>query len=273
MTDTTTTTTTTTPPWYEGKVSTEVLGFWQNKAYDLKDPVTVAVESGKAAFELQKHFGAPADQIIRMPKDAADAAGWKAVHQRLGVPAEAKEYDFANLKRAGDKDVEPWLADTLRNALHAANVPKDVAPRAYADILKGLDSADTAKAAADAAKLADEKTALAKEWGVNGEFNKLTAMQGARRLGVTPEDVQRFESVLGYQRTMEIFRKIGAATTEATFVSPPGPGGMPTTLAGAESRKAELMSDTAWRDRYLKGDAAAVREMAQLNSQIAGVAA
>jgi len=41
---------------------------------------------------------------------------------------------------------------------------------------------------------------------------------------------------------------------------------------GAVARKAELMGDVSWRERYLKGDPAAVREMSALNQLIAAAA-
>src|SRR6266567_317094 len=74
-----------TTPWYEG-IDTEILGHAQNKGWKLDDPKAAFSEATKAARELQKHFGVPADQLLRLPATTADEAGWKAVHSRLGVP-------------------------------------------------------------------------------------------------------------------------------------------------------------------------------------------
>lgn len=59
----------------------------------------------------------------------------------------------------------------------------------------------------------------------------------------------------------------GAAPPGAAPAPPP-----PTDVAGAQSRKAELMADSAWRDRYFAGNVEARSEMASLNATIVAVA-
>jgi len=44
-------------------------------------------------------------------------------------------------------------------------------------------------------------------------------------------------------------------------------------MEGAHARKAELMADAGWVDRYLKGGVAEKREMEKLNRMITGVTA
>src|SRR6185369_761088 len=85
-----TTGTTTAPatPWYQGKVDAETIGHWDNKGWKKDDPIAVAIEASKQARELQRHFGVPADQLLKLPKDTTDEAGWRAVRQRLGAPGE-----------------------------------------------------------------------------------------------------------------------------------------------------------------------------------------
>jgi len=69
-------------------------------------------------------------------------------------------------------------------------------------------------------------------------------------------------------------RKIGAGTSEDTFVERgTNTNGQVTTREGAISRKAELMKDAAWADRYLKGGQTEKREMDQINIMIDGAAA
>jgi hypothetical protein len=100
-------------------------------------------------------------------------------------------------------------------------------------------------------------------------------MEGARRLGITPEAVKALESQIGYASVMDSMRKIGAARSEDIFVETQGNGGggKVTTREGAMSRKQELMADKAWSKRYLEGDVEAKREMLQLNQMIDGEAA
>jgi hypothetical protein len=253
--------------WYDGKAAPEMLGFWQNKGYNAADPATVAIEATKAAMQAQTFIGAPPDQLIKLPKDANDEAGWKGVYSRLGVPAEAKDYDLSSIKTADGKDLDPAFADMMRAALHRGNVGKDKAPEVVKALVKHFTDREAARATETAAQRAAERAQLLKDWGNNAEFNRLTAMQGAKRLGVTEEDVARFENILGYNKTMEMFRKVGAGTTEDTFVESKQ-GGPVTTAGTAAARKTELMADKAWVERYLNNGTAERNEMAAINALI-----
>lgn len=282
---TTTTTTTTAPPWYDGKLDAELVGHAQNKGWKIDDPVATAVEAIKGHRELQKHFGVPPEQLIKLPKDAADEAGWKGVYTRLGVPSEAKDYDIAAVKHADGKEIDAALADTIRNSALAARVPKD----RVADFAKGVvkhldDTALAAKAEFDAA-LGEQKKTLAKNWGttpdkLGNHTNMLLARQTIARLGLDigpdgkPEDnlaIGALEKTLGYARTVDLFRRIGAGTSEDTFVDGGGKGNgaAPMTKDGATARLAELQADDAWRGRLLAGGAVERREFESLTQMIA----
>lgn len=257
-------------PWYEGKLDADAIGYAQNKGWKLDDPVTFATESFKAAREAQKFVGVPPEQLIRLPKDAKDEAGWNSVWQRLGVPKEAKEYDFSAVKRADGTAIDEAFADTIRQTAITNRIPKDAATAFAQSMVKHLESQEAAQIAERTAKLGSEKAELAKSWGPNADLNKLTAMQGAKRLGVSAEEIAALENVTGYSKVMEMFRKIGAGTSEDTFVDGKG---TPTTQASAQARLTELQADKAWVDRLFKGDAAARREHDALIQQITGVAA
>jgi len=259
-------------PWHTG-VDPAILGHWQNKAYDLTDPAKVAIETTKAAIEAQKFVGVPPEQILKLPKDAADEAGWKGVWERLGAPKEAKDYTFEGIK-FGDNDLEPAFVDSMRAALAAAAVPKDKAPAIVKGVIKYLTDAEAAETANATAALAVEKDALTKSWGTNFEVNKLTAMQGAKRLGVDPSVIESLETKvgLGYSKVMEMFRKIGAATSEDTFVEGKNISTGPATVAGARARLAELQADKEWSSRLLKGGVPERREFDSLTQMIASAA-
>lgn len=257
-------------PWYEGKADAETVGYWQNKAWKHDDPVTIALEATKAAREAQKFVGVPPEQLIRLPKDAKDEAGWNSVYQRLGKPSDPKEYDFTAVKSADGTAISPALADAIRTAAFANHQPKDAATAFAQSVVKHLDDQRAAQTAESTAKLNTEKAELAKNWGPNADLNKLTAMQGAKRLGVSPEAVAALEKAVGYAQTMEMFRKVGAGTSEDTFVE--GQSHNPTTVASAQARLSELQNDKAWVDRLFKGDAATRREHDALIQQIAAAA-
>lgn len=255
-------------PWHTG-IDAELIGHAQNKGWNINDPKEAFAASSKAARELEKHFGVPPEQLLKMPKADAKPEDIKAFWGKLGA-VDAKDYDFSTIKR-GDKDLDPALADALRTAMAETYTPKDKATAIAAKIIKVLDDQDTQRGTLDAAKLAEEKAKLAADWKNNHDFNLLKAMEGARRLGISPEAVKALENVVGYASVMEAMRKVGMATREDTFIERgTNTGGVPTTREGAVARKAELMTDNDWVGRYLKGGAAEKREMDAINTMIDG---
>ncbi len=257
--------------WHAG-VEADVLGTWQNKGYDLSDPKNVAIQATKAYREAQKFVGVPETQLLRLPKDAADEAGWKSVWTRLGAPSDPKEYDFAPVKHADGSAPAAGLIDTLRTTAANLHLPKDRAAELAAAVVKHLDDARAEQEGARTAKLTEEKGVLAKSWGQNAAANKFIASQAAAALGVKPDDIAALEGVVGYARVMELFRQIGTKIGEDKFISTDRPGGnnQPMTREGAQARRTELMRDTAWVTRYRSGDTQAMKEMMGLNILISG---
>lgn len=264
-------------PWFKG-IDAETLGHWDNKGWKYQeDPKALATELTKAWKGLEKHFGAPADRIVRLPEKADDEAGWSAVRQKLGMPKEAKEYDFSVVKFADGTELDQGFTDAMRGALHKAGVPKDAAPEIARAVVNFMDSADTSEASQRAARIQTEQAQLRQEWGSHFEGNRLEAMQGARRtVGGNDEAatslINAMQEAIGYKRTMEFFRKIGVGTSDDTFIESGG-GGNPVTMNGAIARRKELESDPEWTARYMKGSPKEVAEMNALIALITGAAA
>lgn len=255
--------------WFAG-ADAELVGHIQTKGWHTKPANEVALEAIKAHREAEKYIGIPADQVARMPKDASDEAGWKALYARLGKPDAADGYDFSTVKFADGKDLSDDFAAFARNTAHALNLPKDAGTRLAAELAKFIDGADTSAAAEATAKLAEDRAILDKEWGQNKEAHLFVAKQAAAKLGVDPAAVAALEGVVGYANVMKMFQKIGAAIGEDKFVANGGDGKGILTKEQATSRKAELMADQAWVKSYFEGDAAKAREMTSLNVVITG---
>lgn len=261
-----------TPPWYEGKATPEIIGHWDNKQWGREDPVKIALEATKQASELQKHFGVPPERLIKLP-EGNDPAQWKSVWQRLGVPAEAKDYDFSTVKNAAGEPMDTKLADTLRAEMHARNVPKDAAVEIAKAMVKHQDTVAAEQSALQTGKAAEEKAKLSASWKGKEDINLLQARVGAEKLGFTPEEVAALEKSTGYAKTMEAFRRVGALSAEDRFVEGgSGPGGSPATAEGAGARLTQLMADKdGWAKRLLANDPAAKAEFDQLTRQITGI--
>jgi hypothetical protein len=251
------------PPWYQGKADQEVIGHWENKGWPKDDPATIAIDATRRVRELERHYGVPAEQLLKLPNKPDDAAAWSSIYQRLGMPKEAKEYDFSSIKFADGSELDDTFSTVMRDALHKAHVSKDTGTDVVKAVVKWFSDIEAAESAERAATLKTERDALTKEWGKDFEYNRLTAQTGVRRLGLDPDTVAKLESVVGYSKVMEMFRRIGAGTSEDTFVTS-APGGAVTTVNGAAARVEELRSDSAFVAKYLAGDISARREMDNL---------
>jgi len=255
--------------WLTG-ADAEIVGHIQNKGWDKLTPDAAAREIAKAHREAERHIGVPADQILRVPKDASDEAGWNAVFSRLGKPAAATDYDLSAVKFGDGTDLSDDFRDFAQKTAHALNLPKDQGTRLAAEIAKFIDGASSADAANAEAALATEKAELAKDWGNNHEANLFIAKQAAAKLGVTPEAVAALEKQIGYAGVMKMFQKIGTSIGEDKFINSGDPQKGIMTREQAVARKAELMNDDSFRTRYLNGDTAANREMTSLLVLITG---
>lgn len=259
-------------PWYTGKVDQVMEGFIQNHGYDKMEPAEAAIKAMRSYQEAQKMVGVPPELMVRLPKEATDAEGWKAVYKRLGAPDDATGYDFSTVKRADGSDPDAALTEALRQAAAKTNLPKDAAARVLQDLVAHMDGQATRSAADRQAALDTEKAALKANWGQHEAANMLAARQAAAALGVAPEAVAALEGQIGYAKVMEMFRNISSKIGEDKFVTGgPGNTGNPSgvlSVSQAHDVKRGLMSDNAWVSRYMAGDTAAVREMTGLNTII-----
>lgn len=252
--------------WHDG-VDAEVKGFWQNKGLPLDDAKAFGLKLTEMYKGAEKLIGVPQDQIVKLPKSDAPPEDLRAFYERLGAPKEAKDYDLSAVK-------DTSIAEAMRVSMHERGVPKDAAAAVATAVAKALDAKATSDNTAATLKLQEQKDALAKNWGDKFQYNHLQAIEGARKLGITPEAVKALEGVIGFDKVMEAMRNIGANVRESTLIGGGGPQqGEVSTVEGALARKAELMNDKAWVTKYNAGDPAAKREMTGLNQMITGVTA
>lgn len=261
-------------PWYQGVAGVDdaMIGHLKNQGWDTKPANEVAVLATKSWKEAEKFIGAPAAEILRLPKEANDPA-WRGVYERLGAPKEAKDYDFSTVKRTDGTTLDEGLTAALRDVSHRRGLSKDAATDLAAAVVKYDDGKVTAAKAEATAKLAEEKAALKKSWGANEAANMFIAQRAAQALGMKPEVVSALESVAGYAAVFEMFRQIGTKIGEDKFVQgQQGNQGGVMTREEAVAKKADLMRDKAWAKRYLDGGLAEKREMTSLNVIISGEA-
>lgn len=261
-----------TAPWYAG-ADAETVGYLQTKGLAEKTAKEAALAAIASHRQAEKFIGAPADKLIRLPKDASDAEAYATMYDRLGVPKEAKGYSFEGIKFKDGSDLDEgfttFMADrALKNHLTPAQ-----AKQLATDLVEFMGGAEERELADHTASLDAERAKLKANWTpANFDQNMVTARNAAAALKVTPEEVEALQGVVGYARVMEMFRQIGTRIGEHRFVENPGnPGsGNVMTREQAVSRKGELMRDNNWREGYLKGDTEKNREMLALNAIITG---
>src|SRR5262245_18251845 len=113
------------PTWFTG-MDADLIGHIQTKGWDKLSPEQAAVEITRAHRAAEQHVGVPADQILRLPKDANDAEGWKATFQKLGAPADAKDYDFSSVT-FDDEALSIRFQNAFRETASKLNMPKGMA--------------------------------------------------------------------------------------------------------------------------------------------------
>ncbi|MGD9878910.1 MAG: hypothetical protein AB7F22_07875 [Reyranella sp.] len=254
--------------WTEG-LDTELVGHAQNRGWATLDPGAAAQAALKAHREAEKLIGVPAEQIIRLPKPE-DTAAWEGVHQRLGKPKEAKEYDFADVKFADGTVPDQGFVDAIRNAAFTNNLSKPAAKELAKAVVKYMDAEDATEKTTREGELAAEKTKLRDSWGKNYDAFQVVAKRTAEALGITEQQITALEGTVGYAAVMSMMHTIGTKIGEDSFIQkgPNGTGAM--SKEQAVARKNDLQNDADWRTRYLNGGVKEKQEMEALIRIIAG---
>jgi hypothetical protein len=264
-------------PWYKGADDT-VVGVLQQRGLADKPAPEVLANLVKAHAEAERLIGAPANEIVRWPKDSNDP-NWANIRARLGVPTDAKEYDFSTIKTPAGADLDPEYVERIRTTAAALQLPKDQALALAKTIYEHEYNAQAKTTADRNAKIAAEDVALKTTWGPNYEANKLAATNIAKSMlvksGMTMEDaanaVNALEQQVGGAKTMEMFRAFSRMANEDTFVDPVNPGGGPKGVMSyqeAVATKAALMRDEAFGAKWNSGDMAARNQLAALDTII-----
>ena len=263
-----------TEPWYKGADDTFV-GELQRRGLQDKSPLEVAQNFMAAHREAEKLVGAPANELVRWPKDANDAANWATLRARLGVPTEAAGYDFSELKNADGTPVDPTFVERSRTLAATLQLPKDQAVALAKTLYENETKAAADAAATKAAAAAAEGNALKTAWGNNYEINRVAAVNAAntwfQKAGLKPEDaaaaVNAMEAAVGGAKAMEGFLALSRSIGEDNLGGGNG-GGPPGVMSYQEAKatKEALLRDQAWVAKWNNGDAEAARQIAALDT-------
>lgn len=250
--------------WFAG-LDSETSGYIQNRGLDKLDAKAAALKAIEFHRNAEAKLGAPADQLVRLPKDSGDVATRDALFNKLGRPADAKGYDFKGVET--DDQFETWARGTFHKLGLSQEQGSELMKGLIAETARVEDEENTAKAAA----FEVEKQALLKNWGKGADANLFIAQQAYGKLGLTKEMVAAIESQVGFKQTMETFLNLGVKMGEDRYVS--GDSNQPgqrMTRDMAKDRISSLKRDETFVAKYMKGDVQAVKEMTDLHTIAAG---
>lgn len=236
----------------------EVQGYLSNRGWDKLDPSKAALEAIKAHRNAEKLLGGPADRLLRIPTDSADADGWGKVYTALGRPKDAAGYDFTTVK-----DADEGFINFVRDFAFKHNLSKadgEALAKEFTQYAGKIDGDDTK---AKEFAVAKEQADLKRELGFDYQAKMLTAQNAVAKLGIDPAAVKALEGQVGYKAVMEMFIKIGGAIGEDKFITSEATG-RTMTPQGAQARMAELKSDPEWTKRYMEGGKKEFQEMKDL---------
>lgn len=258
--------------WWNG-FDDETKGYLQNKGLSTKTAEEAFVTASKMHRDAEKLIGAPASELIRLPKDQTSPE-WAGVYKRLGALEAPDKYTFEGVKHTGDKPLNPALTDALRKAAFDGHLSAEAANVVAREVVKHIDASESQIAAELQSTLDSEKKALKDNWGANEAANMVIAQNAAQALGVSKEAVVALANQVGYSKVMEMFRQIGTKIGEDRFVTNGGANNNGImTKEQAIATKAELMRDNEWVKRYLNNGVEERRKMEALNRIITNTAA
>jgi hypothetical protein len=238
------------PTWWQS-FDDATKGWLQTRGLDRREAPDAVLQLTKDFRETQSKLGIPADRVLRIP-EPTDEAGWKAVHQKLGVPETPDGYDFSTVKMTDGSPLEPDLVTFLRTTAQDLAIPKDRAPRLAAALVKLAAESEAADASAAAIQNGEARLRLQQNWGPNAPNNKFIADRTAAMLGLPPELMGEIEKSPKYDAIMEGLRVAGERMGEAQLIGAGGAGGQQgqiRTKEQAASRIEELIRDPGFAKR------------------------
>lgn len=243
------------PEWY-ATFNDDTKGYVQSKGF--KDPGAV-VESYR---NLEKLMGAPSERIIKLPEKFDDPNVMGPIYDKLGRPQKPEEYGLVTPKEGGDAE----FTSAAAKAFYEQGLSRQQATK-LTEWWNGL-VASRVQAISTAKENAfnQESTKLKAEWGAAHEQNVDIGKKAAATFGITKEQIDGIEKVLGFAGTMKLFHNIGSKLGEHSYVDGNGGSQMGGKLTPeqAKYKLGQLSKDTDWVRRYTNGDTAAREEMEKL---------
>lgn len=232
--------------WLSGFKSEETRSYISNKKFQSPEALAESYKNLEAKLSTRH----PEDRTIFLP-EKMEGEAVKNVFQRLGMPKEMKDYDFAK----DDKTADPKTVEAFQNIFYENNLTKDQAAgvaKKYTEYVQGL-QAQQQEAHKNA--LIQGEAALKKEWGSQYEANINIAKQGAKILGLDAKTLDAIEASQGRESLFKTLQRIGVSVGESGFVDGSGAGaGKEMTAEQASAEIQRLYQDKKFQKKFNNGD-------------------
>lgn len=241
-------------PWYADFKDPDTRGYVESKGWKTAEDVA------RSAHEAERKLGAPANELLRIPKADAKPEDIAKVYSALGKPETPDGYKLI-VPEGDDGSYSKKLAPLLHKA-HVTQQQLDILNPGWNE----MQAAD-AKAAQDALLTAqtNEWNELHKKWpGDTWNQRVELAKRAQRQFGIDPEMVDLLEGSFGKDnkpgnaRVIEFLAKIGESTGEHAFEAGNKNSASfnAMTPEAARAKLKDLETDREWGARYLNGGAA-----------------
>ncbi len=262
------TTTTATTNWVD-TLPDPVKGFALNKGWDKPE------KSVQSYIELEKMIGADkAGRTVVLPGDKATPEEVAAFRSKLGVPAEAKDYEIT----LPDGFPDPEFGNLASGLLLKHGVPKSAAQGLMTDFMAQVQAGETARLAEETKRFSGEMAELKTEMGADFDKKMELGKRAFAKAGMPTEVMDLIEDALhdkgkpGTAAMLKFAANLGEMLGEGRFVDADGGGsGFGETLAHLNAKRLALYSDPAWAARFHANDAGARTEAKALEDKIAAL--
>lgn len=242
------------------------------KGWEKLDPAAAAIEASKAHLAAQKFIGVPAEQLLKLPKDASDPTFQAAYDRIFGmVPTRtAEDYKFEGVELPEDD------AKRVRDLAVKHKLPPAVALDFAADLsarTRGI--AETAAAGAETTKAANAAH-LRAAYGADHDFKLFGAQRAVEAAGL-PASILAHIATLPqdeYRKGMDALVALGQKMNEVPMHRGSGTPVVDPTLGltpeAARERLKTYTTDAALRAKFLANDTETVANWTKLTAIVAG---
>ncbi len=234
-------------------------------------------EAAKAHAAAEKLIGVPAEQVLRLPKDATDPSFQAAYDRIVGMvmPRAPEEYKFDDVKFKDGTDFAPEDAAFVRAFAVKHKLPIAVARDFAATLADRADSADAIEAAAAETTKAANAAHLRMAYGADHDFKMFSASRAVEAAGL-PASIMAHIATLpaeDYRKSMDALVALGARMNERPMHQGTGmPMVDPTaglTPEQAQARLQQFSDDPTLRAKYVANDSATRDEWMKLTRIVA----